>query len=354
MTTARTILTAALLLASVGPGALAQPDSNVGPGERRLNEFVFKAAHNSYERSEPMNQQIQTYSTYFLELDMFWDDGPGTIMVEHFCQSAHNARTLLEELQEIALPTAGQDDRVVVVYLEMKEADGPCYQDWPSRDLYRLLITNMLSQTLGLDNIYPADEFKNLDQYHWPSMQELNRRGYRYIVILDEIVRADSDLFFGVTTDSTPSGVRPNTVLINQDNGADDGRRNAFRDTIGPGWLNRVYSDRDLCSLNDGAYWNDSVARGFNYIGTNCVNDPDTITDTRIHSPSPLFVIPSFPGTASWGTWDDPMTSMTAAASRVSAGVTISAFTGTYDVPNATTWSNSFTIKARGGPVTIR
>ena len=110
-----------------------------------------------------------------------------------------------------------------------------------------------------------------------------------------------------------------------------------------------MYSDRDLCSLNNEAYWEDSVARGFNYIGTNCVDEPETITDTRIYSPSPLYVIPSFANTRQWGTWDDPMTSMTAAASRVSAGVIISAFTGTYDIPSGAHGAT----RSRSGPAAV-
>lgn len=355
MTITNTILNRLIGLAiAAGAASVATAQPNVGPGELPLNAFVYKASHNSYERSETMTQQIQEYNTFFVELDMNWDNDVNGVMVEHFCSSAHNAQSLYTELAEIASPTVGRDQRIVIVYLEQKEADGPCYNDWPARTTYRQHIVDQLSATLGLQYIYPAEEFKDFDNQTWPSMQELNRRGYRYIVILDERPRSDDDLFFGVTTSPNPTAVNPNVVLINQENGNDGGGRDAYPTTTGARWLNRCYSDRDLCSLNNDAYWTDSVARRFNYVATNCVNEPETILDYSTHSPSPLYVNPSFTNSERWGTWSEPMTDLYFAMLRVTRGVTISAWTASYDVPNLVPISQPMTIEARGGPVTLR
>lgn len=343
-----------LASATLSACAIAQSATNVRPGEQRLNTFAFKASHNSYERGESMASQIVDYSTYFLELDMFWDNDVNGVMIEHFCASAHNARSLQEELAEIASATTGADERIVIVYLEKKDPGAPCYNDWPDRTSYRTHIVNALSATLGLENIYPSSEFMGLDQSTWPSMQELNRRGYRYVVILDEMPRVLDNLMFGVTTVANPGAVLSNVVMINQENGNDGGGRDAFVTTTGPRWLNRCYSDRDLCSLNDDAYWNDSLTRGFNFVATNCVDDPVTIVDPRLHSPSPLFLDPFVVITQGWGTSSQPINNLTVALLRASTGVTISARGAVYDLPNGTTISKPVTIKARGGPVTLR
>lgn len=346
--------TFALVLAGLTSCAIAQPADNVRPGEQRLNAFAFKTTHNSYERNESMASQIIDYSTYFLELDMFWDNDINGVMIEHFCSSAHNARSLQEELAEIASATLGADERIVIVYLEKKDPGAPCYNDWPDRESYRTHITNALSVTLGLENIYPSSEFIGLDQSTWPSMQELNRRGYRYVVILDEMPRVMDNLMFGVAAIANPGSPLSNVVLINQENGNDGGGRDAFVSTTGPRWLNRCYSDRDLCSLNNDAYWNESLARGFNYVATNCVDDPATIIDPRLHSPSPLYLDPFAIITQGWGTSGQPINNFTVAVFRASAGVTISARGAVYDLPNGTSISKPVTIKARGGPVTLR
>lgn len=347
-------LAIALVSAALAACASAQPASNVRPGEQRLNTFAFKATHNSYERSESMTSQIVDYSTYFLELDMYWDNDVNGIMIEHYCGSVFNARSLQEELAEIAAATIGADERVVMVYLEKKDSGAPCYNEWPAWLTYRDYIVNALSSTLGLENIYTYSEFSELDQAHWPSMQELNRRGYRYVVILDDSANISNGFFFGVTTVANQGPTLTNSVLINQENGNDGGNRNAFVAATGPRWLNRCYSDRDLCSLNDGAYWDESHARGFNYVATNCVDDPATIIDPRLHSPSPLFLDPFVIITQGWGTSSQPINNLMIAVFRASAGVTISARGAVYDLPNGTTISKPVTIKARGGPVTLR
>jgi hypothetical protein len=357
-------LTCLALTLATASAAIAQPVAN--PGERPVNSFVMKATHNSYERDEPMWQQIERYGTFCVELDMYWDnDAHGTnqpdIMIEHFCNSSHDARTLREELQEIATPTAGMTERVIFVYLEMKTTNqGVCYDDWPV-DGQQIVdkIIGELRATLGLGTVeapgtvYTPHTFINVHGSRWPSMQEINRLGHRFVVFVDDNgTFADNDLVFTVA--GSVIGFDPNTTLLNRSNGNDETGNNNSPIAVAPRWLNRAWPNVDLCSLTNGDYWNNSVNRGFNFVATNCVDDSQTITDSRIHSPSPLYLTTSAPNSAGWGTWNDPMTSFIAATNRASAAVNISTEAGNYDVPNNFRLTRPLKITARGGTVRIR
>lgn len=366
MSTLKTIL-AALTLGSCVASAQAQLNPSIRPGEQPINTFVMKSTHNSYERSEPISEQIQKYSTFQIEFDINWRDdrgngrGPG-VVVEHFCGSPRGGQMLEDLVASINDADDGSSDRVVFIYLDKKDPNdtlSSCYDQWPANFIWVGNVVDVFKNTLGVDKIYPSLQFVQTDLMQWPSMQELNRRGYRYVLIIG----ADPGpgvvnhyYFVGGGDAANPDTTRPTGVLLIQENGSDSGGRDAFVQTVGPKYLNRCYSDVDLCVLMNGAYWDDSVNRGFNFVATNCVDDARTITDTRVHSPSPMYVQTTTPtgGTRQWGTLLDPMTNLYSALLRASAAVNIKVKPGTYDVPNNTPLSRPVKISADGGLVRIQ
>jgi hypothetical protein len=356
----RSALAALAVMFASGSAAFAQSTPN--PGERPINTFVFKGTHNSYERSGSIGEQIQRYSTFQVEIDMFWREdrannrGPG-VMVENFCSSSNGGLFFEDVVTSINAASDGADERVVFIYLEMKPPEtNLCYDEWPSLSVYTTYVMNVLQNRLGINNFYTPREFVDVDASSWPSMQELNRRGYRYVVLLDERTRFTSDFFFisGGNDPAAPDTFAYNSAFINQANGQDSGERDAFVQTSGPRWLNRCYSIFDLCIANDGPYWDDSVDRGFNFVATNCVDDAETITDPRIHSPSPMYVQPTAPASQQWGTIHDPMTNLYAAILRTSPAVNIRVKPGIYDIPNNTPISRPLKITADGGTIRIQ
>jgi hypothetical protein len=351
-------LTSLALTLAFASTSFAQPV--LQPGEQPVNSFVMKASHNSYERSEPMWEQIEKYGTYCIELDMYWDEDGGVgdqpeVWIEHNCGSPHVARTLRQNLQELDTPVAGRNERVIFVYLEMKTTfQAPCYDAWPvdGTEVIEKIIGD-LDAELGRASMYTPSTFINQHNSTWPSMQEINRLGHRYVVFIDDDgYFTGSDVVF--TVSSSAFGFDSNTALLNRNNGSDLGGNENSPIAVAPRWLNCAWSTGTFCGEMNDAYWNNSVNLGYNFVATNCINDPETITDSRIHSPSPIYLTTSAPDSEGWGTWNEPMTNFVVATNRASAAVNISTEAGTYDVPNTFRLTRPLKITARGGIVRIR
>jgi hypothetical protein len=327
------------------------PETAPRVGEQRFNRFIYKASHNSYERDEPLYDQIDVFNVWQLELDLQYDNGqlPGSciISVEHYCASLHGSRSLTAELNEIAASlTAGQ--RFTVIYLEMKSpltgAD-PCYQDWPDRSSYRQCIRDAFAGTIGVDRIYRADDFKSIDHSRWPSRPELQRRGKNFMVVLDEHEvggLADDDFFFGATEENPPgTGLPANTVLVNINGGCDIDSVDSGPADVNDRWLYRAYPDTtrcDYCIGHDGGYWTNAIKFGFNFIATNCVSEGFTV-QSPTHSPQPLFVREYFQTSEpQYGTLGYPYIGVDGAlagVNRASPMVDVVFSGGTYEVTKA-------------------
>jgi len=82
------------------------------------------------------------------------------------------------------------------------------------------------------------------------------------------------------------------------------------------------------------ADWNVAASRGFNLIGTDDVDSSDTITDSRTHSPQPLYVNRlAFTADRLWGTRNYPMNHLPSAIARASPGTTLRIHPGDYPAP---------------------
>ncbi len=334
---------AALVVASAA-AAQHLPETDPRPGERRFNAFIYKASHNSYERSEPLDQQIDVYSVWQLELDMQWEGNGCDITVDHYCGSVHDAQSLAAELAEIAVAKTFSR-RFTVLYMETKNPDNNvCYEDWPERSRYRQCIVDTLDAVLGTERIYTAHEFAAIDHFRWPSRPELQRRGKYFMVILDEGSIGgpfDDEFFFSATEENPPgAGVPPNTVLVNVNGGCDANSVDYGPAEVNDRLLYRAWPDGrtcDGCWLHDGNYWDNAVAFGYNFIATNCV-DGDHTFSTATHSPQPLFVEVSGEPAAQYGTLGLPYigtSGVLAGIERASPMVEVVIGGGTYDVTAA-------------------
>lgn len=332
---------AAMLTLATGT-AVAQ--NNVGPGEQRFNAGIYKASHNSYERDETYASQIDNWNCWCLELDIVWHSD-NVIRVQHGCGSGD--APLLEHLGAIA-NSIEASERVTVVYLEMKAA---C-QSWPARAVYRDSIRNAVLTAFGVEAVYTSSEFKVADQFRWPSYQELLRRGYRWMVILDEEETgfADDDFFFGMARGNPPVEFEPNSVLVNSGDDDDVPNRGQEPDR----WMFRAYPT-PFCDLGDDEdYFDDAIANGYTFVATNCIDRFYTMTPTT-HSPSPLHVTLNGSGTQ-FGTSAFPYRGPTGflnAVQRASPMAPVSIQTGSYDIPNGVRLNRPIVIKAAGGIVRL-
>ena len=340
----RNVLVSCLGLLTVCAAAVAQ--DNVGPNEQRFNAGVYKASHNSYDRDESYASQIDNWNCWCLELDLHWhrDD---TIRVHHLCGVPNSGSLLGGELQQIA-QSIEQNDRVTVVYLELK---GACLTNWPSRATYRGAIRSAINAAFGAA-VYPSSEFKTVDQFRWPSYQELLRRGDHWVVILDEQETgfADDDFFFGMARGNPATAFEPNSVLINSDDDDDAPRRGTQPDR----WMFRAYPTLFCGTPDDEDYYDDAIANGYTFVATNCIDHHYTMTPNT-HSASPVRVTSGGSGIG-FGTLSFPFRlgdGLVRAVERASPRVPVSIVGGAYRVPPSTRLTRPCVLQANGGTVRI-
>lgn len=327
-----------------------QAQQQLRQGELRLNQVAYKSNHNSFSRGFPLHEMVDDYNIWSTELDLYWSGA--NIRINHDCVP-DNDRTLASWLLELAAATTAPD-RVQMIYLQMK-----CRDDWPTRPLYLSLLQTAVAQSLGTSVCYPAAEFVELDESRWPSFQELNRRGYRYVIFLDETsVRREGDalahdFFFGVVQpEDPPPEVVPSMALMEVKGGRDSASSFPIATPVDDRWMHRFYPTEG-CSNSDGPYWEAGLTRGFNLVATDCV-DLDHTFDSRTQSPSPVFVNNSLSPLHEWGTRAFPFTSVVAGVQRASPAVEVRIRSGTYMLSGPATLSRPCTLTAESGPVTIR
>ncbi len=271
------------------------------PGEQRFNRFIYKASHNSYAQSESLNDQIDNYNVWQVELDIWWNNG-GCNTVRHCCTD--NTHSFSAELSNIFGAVTGSQ-RFTVVYLEMKVPGGwcPCQENWPSRPVYRQCIYDTIAGAGDVGRVYTAGDFVSVDQSRWPSWQELVRRGKHLMFILDDLAGDlggpfDDSFFFGVTTsDPPPTGLPANTVLVSLNAGCDTYPIEQGPQQVNDRWLYRAWPGNcalDACIHMNDEYWTTAVGLGFNLVATNCVDQDHTLA-APTHSPQPLYVREYYP-----------------------------------------------------------
>ena len=354
------------------------PEPAPRPGEKRANTFVYKATHNSFQRDNDMDVQINTFNTFMVELDIHYL-GNGGYVVQHDCCDNFGAQTLTEAFDEI--DAAPLDNRVVFIYLQ--QCDDclsicfECFEDdnWPSRATYFAQIKDKLDDSIDADFFYRHQDFRDIDDKAWPSLQELIRRGQHVVVFFQE---KDSDghgapstenFFFGVSLANPPTDCC-NFALSNMPGGNDCNPITQYPSipdgTAWSRWFHRVYPESDWdcwfgasdCDENDDDYWDFAVHRGYNFVATNC--DEGHVTDPATHSPLPIYIDAGFDfacvGTGTQGVPYIDYTGLLCALERVSPAVDIRMAGGLYSplVASSLVISNPMAIKSSdGGIVTI-
>ena len=192
-----------LALAWVAAGAAQAQSGLLG---LPLDNFRFKASHNSYQRDEDMDDQIDNYNAWCLELDLNWETDCGPcITVDHCCDlvpECAGEQRLYESIPEI-LRSTESDERVTFVWLDIKDPSSwwnRCHDTWPAnrRDLIR---EGLLG--LGAENVYSKTNFDldfSANGGRWPSWQELRARGKKFILVLEDNLdpsgKADDPVLF--------------------------------------------------------------------------------------------------------------------------------------------------------------
>lgn len=326
---------------SLVASALARAQS--GLSGLPLDNFQFKASHNSYQRDEDMDDQIDNYNAWCVELDLQWETdcgSPGCITVDHCCPlviECGGEQRLWESTAEI-MRSAEIANRVTFIWLDIKESGSfpnGCHEEWPANR--REMIRDALVGLLGSDNIYTKAEFDvdfSANGGRWPSWQSLRDRGKKFILVLEDQLDAsgkdDDDVFFIAVSSLAAATSTSHATFINIEDA------NTAYGTPAP-------NDRYIYRAWN-ADWNEAVSRGFNLIGTNDIDNGDTITDSRTHSPQPLYVDPfSFNEDRLWGTRGYPVSSISAAVDRATAGITLRLRPGSY--AEARTFSKAMTIE---------
>lgn len=256
------------------------------PGEQRFNRLRYRASHNSFERNESLTEQMDHWNVWCLELDLWWSRPDVLVAHDDPCGVGCcpcKAASLDEELDEIAASVT-KHGRVTVIDLQLHLPES-------GTEVFYATIRNSLRSKLGSRRIYRPADFAapapDGDGLRWPSYQEMVRRGKNFVVVAHP---APEDSFFFRTTSTFPpsKGESANAVLAVVENAA-----------TGPGNLGDRYLSRtwhgscagfpDLrrhcsCEIEDG-FWNRSVALGFNFIATYCVD-----RDTTFTAPMPIGV----------------------------------------------------------------
>lgn len=298
----------ALLLAN--SRSLAQPGLSGLP----LDNFQFKASHNSFEKDELMDDQLDNYNCWALELDLTVDSKCVPYGIHVYHPAGGRDLCLDEAIQEI-LRANDLDERVTFIWLDVTNPE-----PWPAnrRELFR---SGMLA--LGADRIYPKKDFEAYFALHqrWPSWQHIHKLGKRFILVLEDTqdgpVAPDDDLFF-IAAPSFQEATSPSqthATFINSKNADLANGNPALNDR----WLYRSYPG---FGSHDTETWENGVSRLFNLVGTDDIDQEYTILDSRTHSPQPLYVN-RMATTRLWGTRGYPMRDLPTAILRASPGVTL-------------------------------
>lgn len=275
------------------------------PGERRLGYNIFKASHNSYERSETYAQQLDEWNCWCLELDVVWKDN--ALRVDHDCGAATLLSTSLDNINNAILTPF----RVTVIWLEWKSI---CNGS-PSNQTIFDNLAGAINLHIGLNNCYTPEQFldANGDNKNWPSWQELVRRGKNWIVVCEGWPSLNPcgqplptpcvgwpHVFRTFCTGCTPAPPPADSRALHN-----------HEETDSPGlpsdhWLSRGYPEA-TCGLEMPDGWDDGVGNGHTLVATNCISDNETNADYRVHPPQPCFVTHNDIGSANeYGTIRDP------------------------------------------------
>jgi hypothetical protein len=337
-----------LALAWVAAGAAQAQSGLLG---LPLDNFQFKASHNACQQDEDLDDQIDNYNVWCVELDLQWETDCGPcITVDHTDSCCDGEQRLHESIAEILLSTESSQ-RITFIWLDIKDSGNSLvHEAWPDnrRELIR---DGMLA--LGAEKIYTKSEFDmnfSTNGGHWPSWQQLQADGKEFILVLEDRVDPSgqtNDPVFFIAVDSLQDATNGYSwaTFINIE-GADTSKgipmpndRWIYRAWFGPGTI-------------DTSTWETAAARGFNLINSDDIDHGYTITDSRTHSPQPLYVNRlAFTADRLWGTRNYPMNHLPSAIARASPGTTLRIHPGDYPAP--VTFAKPLRVQRQPGSVGV-
>jgi hypothetical protein len=292
-----------------------------------LDNFQFKASHNSFEKDESMDDQIDNYNCWCIELDLVYrGDCSCGIYVYH----PYGGRDLCldEAIQEI-LRANDLGQRVTFIWLDVTRESA---SDWPTN---RQEFIHAAMNMLGSECIYTKSEFDSdfaANGWRWPSWQYLRDQGKKFIVVLEDTLdssgrRADEPFFFIAVKSVSEAGDFQHATFINIEGANTDDGIPVPNDR----WIYRAWFGWGTIDTHT---WEDGVSRGFNLVCTDDINQGYTITDPRTHSPQPLYVNGfEFNTDHLWGTRNYPMNQIAAAIIRATPGTTLRIYPTNYPAP---------------------
>lgn len=273
--------------------------TNVPPGEQRLNRFQYHATHNSYERDNcgggvSIIEQLDRYDVWMLEFDLRWKTTASfnDFWILHHCAEPCNQGPFDDFLAQIA-----QSHRatygLTVIYFDSGDISG-C-SSWPNvvskPSNWQELLAAKLTGALGNRCYTYADSTNDLRSL--PSAQELLRRGKNFIPVVNA---SQSDFFFDLNSYDR------NFVWINE--GAET-RPVSLTNDLRDAYTARHYpSGGWLCSNGDQG-WEWAVTNGYTFPASNCSDKSGSPYSVYLHPPLPTYVNPAQPQ-AGRGTWLEP------------------------------------------------
>jgi hypothetical protein len=257
------------------------PETVPRAGEQRLNRFQYVTTHNSYERDNgaldrvSITDQLDIYDEWLIELDLRWSSDINDFWIFHDCAENAGNNSLDSFITQIEASTHVANG-LIFLYFDSGNI-GPCVfypsivpkpSKWPD-----LLETKLIYH--WETQIYSFADFRDIDNYKWPSAQELLRRGKHIVPIVNQIT--GSELLFGMDCcDSNKVfylDTSDQTTAITAAN-------------LGDSYLARHYPSCgwtcDLCA--DGWQW--AVDSNYTFPASNCSDH----TNDRLHPPLPTYV----------------------------------------------------------------
>ncbi len=263
----------------------------------------FKGTHNSYAADISLNEQLDGYNVWQVELDLCGVDETS----DHYVHVSHGGAILfcdddrgrlIDFLAQIRESNAGQN-RVTFVWLDIKN-DLCC--DWRgfSDSLQLSKVRSDVVAGLGGSSValYRKADWDQ-DQKQWPSVSELLSRGKRFIVIWgndpatggfpDDYIEDDSVLF--MSRSHTPNLSEASYVAFM--NAADGELGDQFS-----GMTPRDPANRYLWrayGLNDSNLWSSALHQGFQILSTDNYDASETYLPD-VMPPHPFYVGPVHSG----------------------------------------------------------
>lgn len=332
------VLGLGLLLTGTPAGAQVSPPEPAFPlpnvlDYARLDAFMLKASHNSYQRNPSYDEQLHQDNCWGLEFDIVWNSDNNTPSIKHYCGAVDNQHTSeFGSTMQALLVRPEMHERLTIIWFEPKLDTGTLFEctqpptnlvpHWSAtsgqaKQFVQVMLDKMIDRTNTTDGsdgrirqreIFTPDLLdKNI--YKWPSVRQLVDNGYHFIIVMQKAGLNNVVFDIGGNEADYFGGNEYNRLFVNREEG---GRPSGETPRPGDRFLWRSYPN-----LDDLSGWNKAIARGFNVISTNDVGEGHTFNSPTLPS-WPLYVNSSAASNSDqWGTLLKPFPTLEDAMDRL-------------------------------------